>query len=473
MNNQRVQLQQVQQLLADDHPDAAAEILASVAHPMTAIWLDHLKAGGRDRLLLQESLMLHADDPRIAEVQALIERNDLDGATAILSAMNHPMTAIWLDHLKAGGRERLMMPAADRRTAPSAETSTQTNSDPMPASPPILDARMRRILELQQSPQIVDSPRTSPPPIYRTDPILTLTPPKRNGWRAASDHWARLKGWHKLGVVFVLSFAVIFVMAAPPPLGPFGLIGLIMVAGMVRLSTVMISIQSGPQGELIWEERASFRGTEIWCFRLNHDTPLLYAGPPVQGFQSPPAALALNIVVPDGQAVGHPDAVQAYTIAKMALLALWATGRIRIYYQHATLTLLGLHFKGRQRYIMRPHGMTSAGATVEDRVWAALAITPTVGRNIPDLARAVLSNPRQLVQIAENEAINSGTAKRGMVRRRIHFDPRNTLVTNETQQLLTLHANVMLYHAPIYRLISDALARVVRVLPVHTYAIGR
>lgn len=479
----------VQQLLAEDHPEAAAEVLASVAHPLTQIWLDHLKAGGRDRLLLQESLALHADDPRIAEAQALIDQHDMDGATNVLSQINHPMTQIWLDHLRAGGRDRLM--ATEPATTGDPESTNALASGPQPhaqpapdaAAPsatPVMDARMRRILELQQSPSMADEPQPapilpvpeSPTPIYRTDPVLTLTPPVRHGWQAIGDHWRTFNDYEKGAIGTLLALTILVVIATPPPFGPTALLTLLALMGAIRFARVTIKVNTTPQGEMVWDELAVFRGVTLWRFSLHHERPLLYAGPPVSAFNTPPAVLALN-VAPDTQSVGNPDALQGFTIVKMTLLALWATGQIMIYLQQPQWWVLGTLVRGRKRYVMRPVGMMSAGTSVEDRVWAALAITPTVGRSLPALSKTLLSNPRYIVQLAENEALNVGAAKRSLVRRRVQVDGKNATINAETSALLTLHANVMLYHAPIYRLLTDHLARTAKVLPIHNYSIAR
>ena len=135
------QIAAVRRLVAEDDFDGATEVLNLIDHPMTQIWQRHLLEGGRQRLELQESLEQHANDPRVAEVESLLRDNRPDEAAEVLQSMAHPMTEIWLNHLQAGGRQRLQL-----ELPPPPAPAMTPNFDEHPE----MDERMRRALELMQ-----------------------------------------------------------------------------------------------------------------------------------------------------------------------------------------------------------------------------------------------------------------------------------------------------------------------------------
>lgn len=452
------QLLHVQQLLAQESDEEAAEVLASVVHPMSAIWLAHLQQGGRERLLLQESIALHAEDPRIQAAHQRLMADDLSGATEILRGVDHPMTEIWIQHLEAGGRNRLL---ADEQ--PMAEPLPQP---PVAAAPRGIDARMRRILELQSN--NLPAAIAAQPSAQSTDPLLTLTPPTRHGMRAISGYW-RTATWRDRGVVLFGGAVVFFVwLLFPPPLRGLTLLWLMVLLVAIRFAQVTTHLFTDAQGQLVWEEQSNFRGCRLWTFRLLHTERVQYAGPAYQHPTHPAQALAL-LVQPNTPTLGLPDSVLAYTIIKLTLLSLWATQRIAVYQQEPQIDLFGMRLKRRRRFIMRPLAMSSTNLAIEERIWTALAVTPTVGRRVEKVANELLQSPRDIVLKGQQDAISSHTAKRGLVRRRLVFDSTSPTVYTDTLQLIALHANTMIYHSEFYRALTDATARAAKVLPVHGY----
>ncbi|PJF45170.1 MAG: hypothetical protein CUN55_00245 [Phototrophicales bacterium] len=438
------QLDRVRELIAEDQIDAAEEVLASVAHPMTQIWLDHLRRGGRERLLLQESLALHADDPRIAEAQACIERDDLEGATQILSAINHPMTQVWLEHLRRGGRQRLLA----REEAPAPPASARSS----PEAQPMIEPAM---------------PVPANPNVYAAAPVLTLTPPTRHGWRALRDYWARLLPIEQVivggGIAFLLFLSFTLMM----PLGQIIFWPMVIGLVLLRFMRVHVQIHTLSEGGLLWVEEARLFGKTLWQYRLLHPRPIQYVGAHVPHLRIPPSVLALNIQPDEEYGGGSAEAVRAFIIIQLTLLTLWATGRILLCIQRPQWRFLGFTVSLPKRYILRPSSTMQASDGVEELIWAHIAITPTVGQRILTFAKLLLSNPRHVVQLAESEALQLGVAKRSLLRRRLQFD-ESYWFKQELLQLTNLQMDVQEYHPQVYKLISSALAKVAHVYPLHS-----
>lgn len=479
--------------------DSAETLLAKLDHPLTAIWQRHLAAGGRQRLELQESLEHHVNDPRVAEATALLAQNRTDEADEVLASVAHPITEIWRDHLRAGGRNRLGLAASD--TAPD-----QNDTEDEPA----LDARMRRVRELMlqaerqqygSEPALggykapapakgvgdaawlsvavqPETPQTAAAPVLNAVPQVAMA----SGHKTAIVDWVlalvrRNFGEHPVGAIGATLGFFIVLRIALTGTAVGAVVG-------VLLSVALFTIVLGAVKTHVHAESDTLTRTfSLNRFALGSTTAdftkritCQLEAPPA--LHIPPSISALNLG-PEPAVEGSDTNIQAQIIVRTVFFALWAWGRIELREIVVNHRFFKQTFAGVSKVMVLPvaHHHEVKGA-VENQMLDALKqwqrnvnrqhrlLQPWVaGPEIETLFDMVLQRPAAIVQAAQQDGIKAGYLSRGMFRG-TGFTPEVLETVNaEAHNLNLLMGRIAVQQPTMHHRIIVAAAQASQTLP--------
>jgi hypothetical protein len=455
----------------------ATKILQRLDHPMTVIWQRHLAAGGRQRLELQESLALHADDPRVQQVATLLEADRTSEAQTLLVAMQHPMTEIWLDHLRAGGHERLQTPDDD----------DATDSDS------VMDARMRYIQAMMHGQpaatpavnaagEAVASAEAQPRTVVES---LVVALPDADENLSVHHHRIALLDWTWVvlqrllkarpglatGVVIGLFLAL---MLALSPTGLGNLIGILLGLGLLVLVSGRVETDYFVEDERI-SRRFQVPRVQLGESNASLRTRLDFTGDIPPALTLPPSITALQLAS-EQPVQGNDTHVQAQIIARTVFLSLWAWGKIDVRQLEVQHQFLGRDRHADTVLIVVP-GTGPVEGLVEQRLLSVLlewgrgnrqlrVLEPwRAGPDIDTLLAQLLNRPAQLVQLAQQDGVQAGFMARGMFRGTGFTAEVLPTVAAEAHNLNVLMARIARYTPTLHHNVIVSAARYSHTMP--------
>lgn len=496
------QVDELRQLIEAERFEEAETKLQELAHPMTQIWLRHLREGGRRRLELEQSIALHAEDPRIQTVAELIEKDDVEAAEDLLESINHPMTLVWRDHLRAGGLQRLVLEADDEAAASSEdEDEGQTVVLEM-------DERMRRAKELMLNkhappPPAAAAPRATKPiaddstyHIVQTDDenVVSWLQRRETPTPAVSGQAgpvSSMRTFDLLRDAYLMHFS-----NNPALVGVASMVGLMMLltllsagglGGLVLSGVVLLTIftilakvetQALPAESKVQRSLILF-GRTLGVSEADLSQKVAFTGELPPPLHIPPSLSAIKIG-PVG-AKSCPPALQSQLLMQTTMFSLWAWGQMEIRearVQHQVGDSAPSESQTHWVLIAKAKPEAVQG-TIERQIINYLAAWPQdnlrlrrvspwlIGPSIEDLGETIGKSGAQLLAMVMKDGESNGYLKRGMFRG-VHFSEETAATaTAEAHNLVVLMRRIAITNPVVHQRIVAAAAQATNTMPAY------